>query len=77
MPFDEKGSAPAGTNGEGTKAADNGRQAQDSPDPVFLEPLFRAYVTAGHELIPLNVPDALDRKGRPISRRPYQSGASM
>lgn len=67
---DEKGSAPAGTNGEGTKAAFSGRQTEIATLRAVLEPLFTAYVAAGHELIPLNVPDAQDRKGRPIGKAP-------
>ena len=67
---DEKGNGLAGGNGEAIKGTATGRQTEIATLRAVLEPLFTAYVAAGHELIPLNVPDAQDRKGRPIGKAP-------
>lgn len=80
MPLDdEKGNAPAGVNGEGTKGnALSGRQDQVTPDARRAEPVLRSYIAAGYELIALNLPEARDKKGRPIGKAPmYKNWRTM
>lgn len=64
----EKGKGPGAENTEALKKNVRARQGQIVAHRTDLEPLFMA----GYELIPLNAPDALDRKGRNVGKAPIK-----
>ena len=66
---DEMGKGPAGVNGETLNSAKHGRRDQIAAHRAHLEPLFRA----GYELIPLNHPDASDKRGRNVGKAPAKA----
>ena len=67
---DEKGVGAGDGNADAQNAAKHGRQEQVTPDARRAEPVLRSFIAAGHELIPLHVAGARDKKGCSIGKAP-------